>query len=403
LGPELYGVWITLTSILAYLTIFDLGIGSTSINTVAESLAKQRFLEARQKINIAYFTLAGIAILLALGVLLCWHAFSWPVILGDQNPKTRSEINAAAATAIFIVLANFPLAITPRILGACRKVPVSNFWTSLGSITSLAAIIVAIKLRLGLPWLVVAVSGSTLLAGTLSTAWLYHHFEWLKLSLRDIDFRKIRDLLSIGLPFFIVQVSGIILFETDNLIIAQVMGARSVTPYSVTWKLFSYASLLQVVSLPTLWPAYADAFARLDYLWIQKAYRYNLLIAVGTTTAFSLAFCSFGRSFIRIWAGPSAVPGFALILGMGVWAVISSLSWCETCLLGAAGRVKGQAIYSAIGAVVNVIASITLGRIYGLTGIISGTLIAYSLCIIIPQTLEVNFVLKRKPRPEGQA
>jgi O-antigen/teichoic acid export membrane protein len=226
--------------------------------------------------------------------------------------------------------------------------------------------------------------------------WLYRHFDWLQLSFRDVEWSKIHALLRTGLPFFVVQMSGVILFQTDNLIIAQVMSAKSVTPYSITWKLFSYASLLQVVALPTLWPAYADAFARRDFTWIKKTYRYNVLIAVGSTTVFVLALLAVGRGFIAVWAGPSAVPTFGLLAGMGVWTIISSLAWCESCLLGAAGQVKGQALYSLIGAIVNVVASVVLGRLLGLVGIILGTLVAYLFCIIIPQTLEVQAALREK-------
>ena len=396
LGAERYGVWVTLTSVLAYLTIFDLGIGSTAINGVAEALANNNFRSARQQINTAYITLAGMAVLAAAGVTLAWPVISWPAVLGAKTVANRGEITVAAGTAIAIVLISFPLSITPRIFGACRKVALSNFWSGLGSILSLAAIVLVTRLKIGLPGLVMAVSGATLLVGIFSTLWLYRHFDWLQLSFRDVEWSKIHALLRTGLPFFVVQMSGVILFQTDNLIIAQVMSAKSVTPYSITWKLFSYASLLQVVALPTLWPAYADAFARRDFTWIKKTYRYNVLIAVGSTTVFVLALLAVGRGFIAVWAGPSAVPTFGLLAGMGVWTIISSLAWCESCLLGAAGQVKGQALYSLIGAIVNVVASVVLGRLLGLVGIILGTLVAYLFCIIIPQTLEVQAALREK-------
>lgn len=396
LGAERYGVWITLSSILAYLNIFDLGIGSTAINGVTAALANRDFASARQQVNTAYLTLVGIALVVAVGVSFAWPMISWPAVLGDKSPADYREITAAAAAAVAIVLINFPLSATPRIFGACRMSTLSNIWTSFGSILSLATVVVVTRLKTGLPGLVVAVFGASLLVGILSTIWLFRHFDWLKLTLRDARWVKVRGLLQTGLPFFFLQISGIILFQTDNVIIAQIMGARSVTPYSITWKLFSYATLLQVLAFPTLWPAYADAFARGDFAWIRKAYRYNVLIAVGSTIAFVLILLVIGRRFIEIWAGPAAVPTFGLLLGMGVWTIIASVSWCESCLLGSAGHVKGQATYSAIGAVVNVIASVVLGRLIGLTGIILGTLVAYLFCIIVPQTIEVQTVIKGK-------
>jgi O-antigen/teichoic acid export membrane protein len=394
LGAERYGVWVTLTSVLAYLAIFDMGIGSTAINGIAEALANNNLASAKQQINSVYFTLTAISILIATGVTLAWPVIPWSTILGDRSGRNAHEISIAAATAVAIVLINFPVSATPRIMGACQKITLSNYWNSIGSVVSLLAVIVMTRLKVGLPGLVVAVSGSTLIVGIGSALWLYRHLDWLSIDFSNLQWEASRKLLATGLPFFAVQIAGIILFQTDNIIIAQILGARQVTPYSITWKLFSYATLLQVIALPSLWPAYADGFARGDLPWVRKTYRYNLLIAIGSTAAFVLVLLFAAKKIIAVWANPEAVPTSGLIVGMGVWTIISSLLWCQSCILGAAGKVRGQAIYSAIGAIVNVITSVVLGHIYGLVGIIMGTLAAYLICIIIPQTLDVQKVLK---------
>jgi len=390
LGAERYGVWVTLTSILAYLGIFDLGIGSTATNHITDALANNDFESASNRINAAYFALACISVVMGLLVAVCWPAIDWPALLGVRHPQNgATEITVAAAVAIAVSLIGFPLSVTPRVMGACQKVVLSNYWASAGSGLNLLFIIIATRSRVGLPGLVFSYTGAGLTVGLLSTIWLYRKFDWLVPNFTHIKWQDIKALLSTGLPFFAVQLSGIILFQTDNIIIAQILGASAVTPYSITWRLFSYASLLPVMALPALWPAYADAFSRRDYAWIRKTYRYNVTIAVGSTSAFVLVLLFVARKFISIWAGPAAVPAFSLVALMACWTVISALSWSESCLLGAAGRVKGQAIYSGIGAVVNLIASVWLGRLFGLNGIIMGTLIAYLCCIVVPQTIEV--------------
>jgi len=394
LGTERYGVWVTLTSVLGYLSIFDLGIGSTATNKIADALANDDFESASNRINAAYVVLSCITLAISLVAAVCWRAIHWPALLGDRNPQDALQITVAAAIAIAVSLIGFPLSVTPRVMGACQKVVLSNYWASAGSALNLVFIVLATRSRVGLPGLVLSYTGAGLTIGLLSTIWLYRRFDWLVPNFTQIHWQDFKDLLNTGLPFFAVQLSGIILFQTDNIIIAQILGASSVTPYSITWRLFSYASLLPVMALPSLWPAYADAFSRRDYPWIRKTYRYNVMIAVGSTSAFVVVLLFAARKFISIWAGPTAVPAFSLVALMACWTVISALSWSESCLLGSAGRVKGQAIYSGIGAVVNLIASVWLGRLFGLNGIISGTLIAYSCCIIVPQTIEVINLLQ---------
>jgi O-antigen/teichoic acid export membrane protein len=393
LGGERYGVWITLTSILGWLTIFDLGIGNTAINSVAEALAHRDFESARLRINTAYAALAGIAAIIGLGVIVAWHWISWPAVLGARSSINRNEITLSAAIACFIFLANFPLTVTSRILGACKKVTVANYWNSAAGLLSLLLLVIATRMKVGLPGLVFAISGSSLLIGILSASWLYYHYEWLTPTLKGIQWKGIVELLSTGLPFFAVQISGLILYQTDNIIIAQIMGAKSVTPYSITWKLFSYASVLQVAMLPSLWPAYADASARRDLSWMRRTYRYSLRTAIGTSLIFSVILVLVAKTFILLWAGRSAVPSTGLVATMAIWTVLGAWMWCSSILLGAVGRVKRQAVYCAIGAAVNIGASILLGRLFGLIGIILGTICAFLFCIVIPQSLEARTAL----------
>ncbi len=342
LGAERYGVWVTLTSIMVWLTVFDFGIGNTVINGVAEALARKDFVVAKLRVNAAYVCVTAIALALGIGLSIAWPFISWPAVLGAKTSVNRGEINHAAALALIVFLGSFPFAITPKILGACKQVALANYWSSAGSLLSLLLLVVATQLHWGLPGLVWAFSGSVLLVGALSTAWMYRHFDWLTPALRSIPRQHMSELLNTGLPFFAVQIAGIILFQTDNLIIAQILGARQVTPYSVTWRLFSYSYLLQVVAIPALWPAYSDAFARRDLEWIRNTYRYNVKLAVGSTLVLVAILVVVARRFIALWAGPDAVPSHALVFAMALWSLLAVLSWCESCLLGAAGRVKGQ-------------------------------------------------------------
>jgi O-antigen/teichoic acid export membrane protein len=396
LGGERYGIWITLSSILGWLTLFDLGIGSTAINGVSEALARSDFRVARERINSAYAGTFLIAVLLGAGVAIAWRWISWPSILGSETSADGREVTLSAAIACSIFLINFPLALTSKIFGACKKVAIANYWNSAASLLSLLLIVLATRLHAGLPGLVCAMAGAPVVTGLLSTSWLYIHFDWLTLSPNGIRWQNLKELLRTSLPFFAVQMSGLILYQTDNIIIAQILGARSVTPYSVTWKLFSYASILQVVTTPSLWPAYADAFARRDLRWIQKTYRYAVKTIFWITVIFVVILIPTARPFIAVWAGRDAVPSMALVLAMAFLTLILAPVWCSSILLGGCGRVRNQAIYSSVGAAVNIAASIFLGQIFGLTGIVLGTITAYTLCIFIPQYIESKRLLLGK-------
>ena len=48
---------------------------------------------------------------------------------------------------------------------------------------------------------------------------------------------KVKSLMSLSLPFFIIQLSMVIIFTTDNLIISNLLGPEEVTSYDIVLKI----------------------------------------------------------------------------------------------------------------------------------------------------------------------
>jgi O-antigen/teichoic acid export membrane protein len=211
-----------------------------------------------------------------------------------------------------------------------------------------------------------------------------------------VDRSSIKELLDSGWSFFLIQVAAVVVFSSDNLVVSHYLGASEVTPYSVTWRVVGLAAVLQSLIFPALWPAYAEAYARHDFGWIRRTF----LITMKGTMALNLSCVAilmfFGRSLIRIWAGPSAVPSTYLLLAMGIWAIVNGFMSVESCLLAALNRIREQAILSIIAAVVNIALSILLVRHIGALGVIGGTILSYLLVLVVPQTLIVRKVWRRE-------
>jgi len=104
----------------------------------------------------------------------------------------------------------------------------------------------------------------------------------------------------------------------------------------------------------------------------------------------------FGRSLIRIWAGPAAVPSPHLLLAMGIWAIVNGFMSVESCLLAALNRIREQAVLSILAAALNIALSLALVRHIGALGVIGGTILSYLLVLVVPQTLIVRSVWTRE-------
>lgn len=130
-------------------------------------------------------------------------------------------------------------------------------------------------------------------------------------------------------------------------------------------------------------------------LWLDTA---HIPLTMRGTIAINLAcvlmLMLFGRTVIRLWAGPAAVPTMPLLLAMGVWAVISGFMSVESCLLAALNRTGEQALLSIAAAVVNIVLSIALVRPIGSVGVIGGTILSYLLVLVVPQSMIVRGLFK---------
>ena len=191
--------------------------------------------------------------------------------------------------------------------------------------------------------------------------------------------------------------------QTDNLVIAHYLGAKQVTPYNVTFRLFAVATMMQTLVYPSLWPAYTEAFAQKDFDWIRLIFRSSFKLSFLATLPIVLVLVIFGRPIIRLWAGAGAVPPFSVIVWMAIWNLILSNLYVASCLLSATGHLRGMAIFGSLSALLNLVLSIALVKIYGISGVIAGTVIAAVLASYLPTFWEVRRVLRTLPSAEPSA
>jgi O-antigen/teichoic acid export membrane protein len=262
------------------------------------------------------------------------------------------------------------------------------------------AILVAVHIRLTIVGLMVIYSSSLLAGSVGSNLWVHLWSKrWLKPNPRLISLSRANELLSSGVGFFILQLAGLIAFNSDNLIITHFLGAAEVAPYSVTWRLAGYSAVLQTAVFPSLWPAYSEAYAGRDFLWVRRTYWRAVRFALGSTTVAVAILALFGRGLIGWYISPSAVPGRSLLLAICLWTLINSVMDLQSCLLIATNRVKLQGILSAIAAAANILISICLVQRIGSLGVVLGTILSYVFVLIVPQAFMVHRVL-HKPSVE---
>src|SRR4029077_16307909 len=347
LGAERYGAWVTISTAMAWVALADLGLSNSLTNAVSEGYAHDRRDLAQSYVAAAFWSLAGVAVVLALVFFSLWHAVPWERVLNVQTARARAEVAPAVGIAFLIFALSLPFSLVSKIYGAYQEVAVANGWAAAGSILGLAALVTVTQLNGGLVSLVIAVSGVVVLVNMISAVWTFGWSKpWLFPRPDRVTWTALKRLTCLGGMFFVIQIAALVLFQTDNLIIAHYLGAAAVTPYSVTWRLFTYTALFQILASPSYWPAYGEAFSRGDRKWIRRSFKMNFKLTVVSTLLLALPLVLFGKWIIEKWAGRVAVPSSPLLFWMGIWSVIYSSMTAQSCLLVSSGKVKKQMIYS---------------------------------------------------------
>jgi O-antigen/teichoic acid export membrane protein len=254
----------------------------------------------------------------------------------------------------------------------------ANIWRCLGSVLGLVAVLVVIVLQGGLIWLVLGSLGGPIVAYVINTV----HFFWVgkpDLSPRRefVSREMIGRIAKIGFLFFGLQIAMALTFASDNVVIAQMLGAEAVTQYAVPEKLFNLVGLVVGMVLFPLWPAYGEAIARGDRAWVRSTHFRSVFWSCAVTTVLSAFLVIFGQRIIELWAGSMVHPTLMLLLGLGVWKVVEVSGNAVSMLLNGANVVRFQLILASITAVLAIVLKVLLVGHIGLAGVVWATVIAH--------------------------
>ena len=396
LGAERYGAVVTITALTGMLIFADFGLGNGLMNLVASASGRNSPELAKRSISSAFFVLCGIAAILAVPFSILYLVIPWASFLNVSSRVSAQEIAAAVGVFLASVLVNLPLGVVQRVQLAYQRGFVNGLWSAVGSLCALAALYAAIRLDLGLPWIVFALVSGPIIGNLLNGASLF----WIERpDLRPrwslATPREGRQLARVGFLFFVLQLTVAIAFQSDVVVAAKVIGPQAATEYSVTFRLFMFVPTLVNLLLLPMWPAYAESIARGDAAFVGRTLRVSVAIATVLSGVSSLILVLLGPLAIRLWVGSSVNTTLPLLLGMAVWAVLSNSFNAVAMLLNGANVIRFQIATALSMTVVSIVSSAVLGSIYGVAGVIWGTVLAYVICTAIPTAIYLPRVLAR--------
>ncbi len=376
-----YGIWLTLSSVIAWFSFFDIGLGNGLRNKFVESLAKGNVEQARMYVSTTYVILSLIiGIVFALFLLVSPH-LSWSTILNTETTM-EGELRILAIIVFTLFCIRFIAGLLNTILVADQKPAAANFLEVLSNLFTLCLVYVLIKKTQGsLIYLGLAIGLSTTLIPLLASFWYFNRsYKCYAPALSSVNMRSAKELMDIGFKFFIIQIVTIIIFMTSNMVIAQLFGPKEVTSYNIAFKYFSIITMAFNIVIAPFWSAYADAYYRDDIPWIYHATKRLILVWALTVVAAGFMVLVAHKVYL-FWVGPSIEISASISIAMACYVIISNWNNIFASFINGTGKIRLQ-LYSAIAiGIMNIPLSILLGKYLGLG--IAGVVYASCVCLCV--------------------
>ncbi len=370
-SSELYGVWLALSTIIMWASLFDLGFGHGVRNRIAESLAMGDVRKARKYISTAYVYFIGVFVPLSVIIYFLCPIINWSSLL-----NVSSGYEDELVTVMRIVIIFFALTCISKLQGtvflALQKTAISNMLDMLGLLLSLIVILILKYTTEGsLTLLAYAMCVSPFVVYSFSSVWLYGYLRRdLSPSMNFIDTSFVSDVLGLGLKFFVINSSLIVLFHTMNILIANVAGPESVTEYNVIYKYISIPLLISSIITAPYWSAYTDAYALKDFSWMKvsfirlKKISYILFASIlGLLLVYPIVF--------KIWLGDLVTIRLSMMLVVAVYVAIMIYNQINANIINGIGKLKIHLILSLISTIGNIPTALFLGHHIGTAGVVA--------------------------------
>lgn len=393
LGKEGYGVWVLLTSIIHWLVFFDGGLGNGLKNKLSNSIASNDWKRSREYVSTTFFSLLSLAVI----VFILWILTIQ--ILGSRWLESLTGYEGGDLSFVITIIAIYTL--TGFVLNVFNQVYYSyqrTYIVNLLRVTSqgllLFGILLAPLLKTSSLIVYANVYGASLVIPSVVVFVLFSLKNRIVIP-RLKYFRKhlVKDLLTLGMKFFLLQVSSLIMFTSDKIVIGIIMGSEAVADYQLVHKLFdAILTLHSSVLLAPLWPAYTEAYKRNDSVWIKNTLKKSVVILVPVLCFIILLVFSF--PFVTsLWLGNSLMVSESLVLLMGFYAFTRAWTGTFINFINGTGLVNLQVILSLIIAIINVPLSFALGYLMGLPGVILATLLSL-LLLAVPLPVQTSRIIR---------
>lgn len=377
LDPTKYGIWLTLSSFLTWFSFFEIGLGNGLRNKLGETLAVKDYKLGKIYVSTTYAILAIIISIIAVLFLIANAFINWTVLLNTDKTLAH-ELSVLALIVFGFFFLRFVVKLISVVLYADQRPAIANSFGPIGNLFALVVIFILTKTTNGsLIYLGWTLSLLPIIVLIIASVYFYSgKYKHISPSFRFVKFKYAKDLLNLGVKFFFIQIAGLVIYQSSNIIIIQFFGPAEVTIYNIAYKYFSILSMgFAIVTMP-FWSAFTEAWVLKDIKWIKSAIKKNLYV----WALFSMGgifLLIFSTPLYHLWIGDIVQIPLELSLSLLIYFITFTFGGIFTMFINGIGKIKLQMYGSMAGILLFISSAFFFVKVlnFGIAGIVIASII----------------------------
>lgn len=376
LGQSEYGLYAMIGSVSAYLSIMDLGLG----NAIVRYVARNRALgdkESEAQLNGMFLFLYSIIGVLTIVIGVILYNTVENVFGSSLNAAELEKAKIMVIILIFNFALSFPLSIFGSIMQSYERFIAVKVAGIVRSLLNPLIIIPFLFMGYGS---VMVVFITTLLNIFILLFNAIYCFKYIKINFKfgKLDYQLLKEILGYSFLIFLGIVVDQVNWNTGQLILGAVSGTVAVAVFAIAIQFIrlylQFSTALSGLFLPRVSMMVANKASNEELT--------NMMIKFGRLQYMILAyilcgFILFGRPFIEFWAGQNYRDAYYMALIIMIPITIPLIQNLGISILQAKNLQGFRSIVLIMIAVLNVIITIPLAKMYGGIGVAIGTGVSY--------------------------
>lgn len=391
-----YGIWLTISSILIWIDSFDIGLGNGLRNKLAEAMANKRYKHAKSIVSTTFIMLIVIIIPIILLVFALIYYIDWYNLL-NVDPNTVNNLKSILMISFFIVGITFVFKFIGSVYLGLQLPAINNLLVVGGQTIALIGITLLSLMKKESTLLDVAIiyTLSPLLVYLIAYPITFSgKYSCLSPSLFYFNKKEIKNLFSLGIKFFLLQMAGLVLFASSNLLISRIFSPAEVIPFQVSYRYFSVVVMIFTIITTPLWTATTDAYARGEIEWIARTVN-KMRKMLGLFAAILLIMTLISPFIYQLWLGGKVDIPLKFSFMMAIYTFVIIYSLCYSQIIFGIGRIQLPVIVTILEAIIYIPLAIALSKIWGLNGIIIALILTNMMCAVTNR-IQVGKIMAQK-------